>query len=293
MHHLTSAMTRNKINRNPKLNRDQLIDIQKQHLAQAKLLINHMAEAEKKIQKLEEEKEEMKELLEVAKKKIRELEEVAQKKNSDNRQTLLVADSHRKTINLKKIEEELGGKLVVVPAYNSGEWPGAKIPHKSQKIVVPLMTKKTPYTDLILQLSCNDITNIEKIQDVKLKFYLAEKSTKNTVAVAVAALKENKKLQNVLILPRSPRVDSEELKDLSEHANTVLIEAVSNSGYKEQIKLGSMSTMLTNTQEQIHEVFGSRFSPRSDGLHMRGHRGEEMYTRAILDSIRSNCLNFV
>ena len=286
-------MTRNKINRNPKLNRDQLIDIQKQHLAQAKLLINHMAEAEKKIQKLEEEKEEMKELLEVAKKKIRELEEVAQKKNSDNRQTLLVADSHRKTINLKKIEEELGGKLVVVPAYNSGEWPGAKIPHKSQKIVVPLMTKKTPYTDLILQLSCNDITNIEKIQDVKLKFYLAEKSTKNTVAVAVAALKENKKLQNVLILPRSPRVDSEELKDLSEHANTVLIEAVSNSGYKEQIKLGSMSTMLTNTQEQIHEVFGSRFSPRSDGLHMRGHRGEEMYTRAILDSIRSNCLNFV
>ena len=90
------------INRNPKLTREQLIDIQKQHIIQPKLPMNHIAETEKKIQELEEE---MKELLVEAEKKIKELEEVAKKKNSDNRPTLLVADSHRKIMNLKKIDE--------------------------------------------------------------------------------------------------------------------------------------------------------------------------------------------
>ena len=47
--------------------------------------------------------------------------------------------------------------------------------------------------------------------------------------IVVAALRENKKLQNVLILPRSPRVDSEELKLLSDHGNTAVVKAVAKS----------------------------------------------------------------
>ena len=313
-----NKMTRNRTNRNPKLNREQLIEINKQHIIQAGLLLDHMVAAQKKIEDLEEENEKLKEKLkeleeeakkeskkleEEAKKKFKELEEEAKKKSKEleeeakmakkNRQTLLVADSHRKTMNFREIEEELGGKLFVTPAYNSAEWPRSKFPTKSQKVVVPLMLKDAPYTDLILQLSCNDISNVDHIFDEKLKLHLAEKSSQNTVNIAVAALRENKKLQNVLILPRSPRVDSEELKLLSDHGNTAAVEAVEKSGYQQQIKLGSMSTILAKTQDQMHQVFGSRFSPRYDGLHMRGHRGQQIYTRAILESIRSNGLNFV
>lgn len=296
------TMTRNRTNKNPKLTRDQLIDIQKQHIIHADLLLKHMDAAEEKIKNLEEENEKLKEkckkLEEEAKTKSKELEEKAKKSLKEmegakkkNRKTLVVADSHRKTMNLGEIEEELGGELFVAPAYNSGEWPRSKFPTKSQKIVVPLMMKEAPYTDLILQLSCNDISNVDHIFDDKLKLHLAEKSSKNTVNIAVAALRENRKLQNVLIIPRTPRVDSEELKLLSDHANTAVIEAIGKSGYEQQIKLGSMSTILTNTQDQIHQVFGSRYSPRYDGLHMRGYRGQELYTRAICDSIRSNGLN--
>ena len=304
------TMTRNRTNRNPKLNREQLIDIQKQHITHADLLLKHMVAAQKKINDLEEEnqklKEKCKKLEEEAKKKSKELEEKAKKRFKEveeeakkskeleedakkkNRKTLIVADSHRNTMNLWKIEEELGGKLFVAAGYNSAEWPRSKFPQKSQKVVVPLMLKEAPYTDLILQLSCNDISNVDHIFDAKLKLYLAEKSSKNTVNIAVAALRGNRKLQNVLIIPRSPRVDSEELKLLSDHANTAVIEAIAKSGCQQQIKLGSMNTILTNTQDQIHQVFGSRYSPRYDGLHMRGHRGQELYTRAICDSIRSN-----
>ena len=79
---------RNKINQNPKLTREQLIDIQKQHITQAKLLINHMAEVKKKIQELEEEK---KELLVKTEKKIKKLEEVAKKNQIIGRLCLLLA----------------------------------------------------------------------------------------------------------------------------------------------------------------------------------------------------------
>ena len=72
-------MTRNRTNRNPKLTREQLIDINKQHIIQASLLLDHMVAAQKKIEDLEEEneklKEKLKELEEEAKKKSKKLEE--------------------------------------------------------------------------------------------------------------------------------------------------------------------------------------------------------------------------
>ena len=98
---------------------------------------------------------------------------------------MLVAGSHKRTMNLEKFNKKLGEKLVVVPAYNSREWPRARFPRESQEIIVP-QTKETAYTDLIVQLSCNEITNIQHIQDAKLRFHLAEKSTFNTVAVAAS-----------------------------------------------------------------------------------------------------------
>ena len=319
-----------------------MIEINKHHIIQGNLLLNHMFAAQENIKALEEEnlklkememeatnklkemeekaKKKLKEMEEMAKKKMKEMEEKAKKNLNElleakkkleeaekevkmskdlkvvhekNRLTLLLADSHRKTMNFRQIEEELGGELVVVPAYNSGEWPRAKFPTKSQKVVAPLMLKERPYTDLILQLSCNDISNVDHILDAKLKLHMAEKSCQNTVNIAIAALKENVQLQNVLILPLTPRVDSEDLKLLSDHANAAVIEAVAKSEFRQKIKLGSMRTMLTKTQDQIHQVFGSRFSPRYDGLHCRGNRGQELYTRAIIDSIRSNGLNLV
>ena len=74
---------------------------------------------------------------------------------------------------------------------------------------------------------------------------MAEKSTKNSVQVAVSALQQNPTLKQVLILPRSPRKDSEHLSDLSKHANTVLTQEVASSGFKDKIKIGSMDSIKT------------------------------------------------
>ena len=81
---------------------------------------------------------------------------------------------------------------------------------------------KEPFTDLIIQLSANDISNLQFLDDQDLKLKMAAKSTRNSVDVVEAAFLQNINLRNVLILPRSPRRDSTLLNQLSEYANSIL-----------------------------------------------------------------------
>ena len=83
-------------------------------------------------------------------------------------------------------------------------------------------TMKEPFTDLIIQLSANDISNLQFLDDQDLKLKMAAKSTRNSVNVVKAAFLRNRNLRNVLILPRSPRRDSTLLNQLSEYANSIL-----------------------------------------------------------------------
>ena len=81
---------------------------------------------------------------------------------------------------------------------------------------------KEPFTDLIIQLSANDISNLQFLDDQDLKLKMAAKSTRNSVNVVKAAFLQNRNLRNVLILPRSPRRYSTLLNQLSEYANRLL-----------------------------------------------------------------------
>ena len=48
----------------------------------------------------------------------------------ESRLSLFLTDFHGKIIDFKKIEEELGGKLVRGKAYKSATWPFSKFPEK-------------------------------------------------------------------------------------------------------------------------------------------------------------------
>ena len=63
---------------------------------------------------------------------------------------------------------------------------------------------KEPFTDLIIQLSANDISNLQFLDDQDLKLKMAAKSTRNSVNVVKAAFLQNRNLRNMLMLPCSP-----------------------------------------------------------------------------------------
>ena len=98
-----------------------------------------------------------------------------------------------------------------------------KVPEKNLKRVLEDKMKE-PFTDLIIQLSANDISNLQFLDDQDLKLKMAAKSTRNSVDVVKAAFLQNRNLRNVLILPRSPRRNSTLLNQLSEYANSKKIE---------------------------------------------------------------------
>ena len=52
-------MTRNKVNKNRKMTREEMMEVSVQHMVHARLLWNHLVAAEEKIKRLEKEKEEL------------------------------------------------------------------------------------------------------------------------------------------------------------------------------------------------------------------------------------------
>ena len=218
-------------------------------------------------------------------------EEKEYKYEGTDRQTLLLMDSHVKIIKAKLIEEEIGGRLFTGQfncsnrVYNSGPCPNALKPGQNLQAQLPKLLKKRPYTHLIVQSSCNDITNQMGIADIDLLFQMAKKSLETTVNCAVSAFTICPTLRSVLILPRSPRADNVVASDVSEYGNDSLVPAIFQTGHS-NIKLGSMKSIPVKTAEEIKDLFGS-----GDFIHMRGEKGRDLYTMAIISSIRSNGLS--
>ena len=144
---------------------------------------------------------------------------------------------------------------------------------------------KEPFTDLIIQLSANDISNLQFLDDQDLKLKMAAKSTRNSVNVVKAAFLQNRNLSN--ILPCSPRQDSTLLNQLSEYANSILKIEVEKSGLEDKIKIGSLSTIQLETERHIDEIFGSRSSVGVDHQYMREPKGGQNIPK-LVQSLRND-----
>ena len=78
------------------------MEVSVQHMVHARLLWNHLVAAEEKIKRLEKEKEELQIVNASANKKIAELQGQNSKVKQERR-TLFVADSHRKSVDFKSV----------------------------------------------------------------------------------------------------------------------------------------------------------------------------------------------
>ena len=128
-------------------------------------------------------------------------------KRRANRRTVIIADSHRKALDFDRLADFLGD-LKVETAYTSRECSKARFPGRSQEKVIPQVMQNYPdTTNMIVQLCCNDLSNMRDLSDVKLMFKMAKDSTINTVEICEKAVLENKNL-SILIIPRTPGLSS-------------------------------------------------------------------------------------
>ena len=156
----------------------------------------------------------------------------------------------------------------------------ARFPAQNLKTVLPKLINERPYQKLILQALCNDVSNAKHIQDVKELFEVGKLSSQNVVEAAKEALKMSFSLKEIIIIPRSPRIDDDKLAAVSDYANDCLFPLVAETADK-RIKLGSVNSVPFKSEADKTDLFGLN----GDGIHMRGRKGTEYYTDAIIDSI--------
>ena len=121
-------------------------------------------------------------------------------------------------------------------------------------------------TNMIVQLCCNDLSNMRDLSDVKLMFKMAKDSTINTVEICEKAVLENKNL-SILIIPRTPRADSVLLSRLTQYANDLVFQVIAEKSLQDVIKVASLESLKTTSSREITNLFGSPFDMKVDYLH--------------------------
>ena len=211
---------------------------------------------------------------------------------SKSSSTLLVGDSHISSIDLREVEKCLGRRAqLFMPgatrpredrAYcSTPDWTGARYPENSLQQMVPELLGERNYTNLIVLAPTNDISNLQDVNSKQEQERLAVQSARNTVNVALEALKS---VEKVLIMEQPARVDK--MSELSEFSKKKLREFVASCPKAGSIKIGSSRTDIVASKEKRAEVFGKPAERKFDGIHMRGVGGKKFLTETIKEALQ-------
>ena len=106
----------------------------------------------------------------------------------------------------------------------------------------------------------------------------------DTVAIVEKALEDNETLEKVIVVELPPRADSKKLAELTKHSNSTLKGRVDKSKFKNQITIATLKALYNHPDK---DIFGSSTATWSDGIHLRGRLGSELYTESILTALRT------
>ena len=209
--------------------------------------------------------------------------------------TLLIGDSHVRTVQARRLENKLAGGRLTVPAAQSPregsaytttrQWPGAFYPDSNLAERLPALLAKQPCKSIIVLTPSNNIKNLEKLDSYE-QSELAIQTALDTVASVEKALAESPGLEKAVIVELPPRADSWRLAELTEFSNFALRGAVEKSALSSKITLASLDSLYNHSNEKI---FGRRNSRnyKYDGVHLRGKLGAKLYTESILTAVRA------
>ena len=209
--------------------------------------------------------------------------------------TLLIGDSHVRTVQARRLEGKLSGGRLTVPAAQSPregsaytttrQWPGAHFPDSNLAEQLPALLAKQPVKSVIVLTPSNNITNTEKL-DSHEQSELAIQTALDTVATVEKALARSTGLEKAVIVELPPRADSWRLAELTEFSNFALRGAVEKSALSHKITLATLDTLYNHSNEKI---FGHRNSRnyKYDGVHLRGKLGAKLYTESIMSAVRA------
>ena len=209
--------------------------------------------------------------------------------------TLLIGDSHVRTVQARRLEGKLSGGRLTVPAAQSPregsaytttrQWPGAYFPDSNLAERLPALLAKQPSKSVIVLTPSNNIKNLEKL-DSHEQSELAVQTALDTVSTVEKALAQSPGLEKAVIVELPPRADSWRLAELTEFSNFALRGAVEKSALSSRITIATLDTLYEHSDAKI---FGHKNSNKYkyDGIHLRGKLGSKLYTECIMSAVRT------
>ena len=217
---------------------------------------------------------------------------------SSHSKTLFVGDSISSVVDLEALKEATETEIEYVRAYsavfdevsNEAKKP-ARFPHKNYTDVISGALKKDAFENLIVQCGSVDITNLQTKNGAEEHFDFFHEQTvmsaKNLFLACEDALKNNPRIEKVVIMkqiPRYDKVDNDPLsikQALSQIYNTTMTDLWLNSAQKKKIFVGNHELECSGgiRDSRYKNVLTGAF----DGVHLFGSSGGKFYTKSSLN----------
>ena len=216
------------------------------------------------------------------------------------RNILIAGDSITNALDRRQLERETGCKVDLVKMYTAKKTDLEKCKGKSFEETLPPELEKRNYDVVIIQGGSKEITELDNENDLGEKLSIGEEkiaaSSTALFNIAEDITKKNPQLK-VIINKRIPRVeppeadpDAEKAK-LSEYGNSILDDLWRHRGCPTNIKVQDLNI---STQGRLRNLrYGAPSSKGwdgriSDGIHLRGKDGINLYTDKISETIKEN-----
>ena len=207
---------------------------------------------------------------------------------------LVVGDSITHNSNFRLLEEATNTVVHTAKAYAADFDVNSRFPNKNFKYVARNSAKKRKFNMVLMQSPSVDLTNLNtadnSIEAVESYKKVIEKATSTMFQTANTMIEENQSIEKVIILDRTPRIDTKTTDPfglkakLAEYGNKLNQVELENTTNKAKIMIGKHNFSCNE------ETFGNENDRKFDGIHMHGPRGSEGYTRSLI-SILSDNLN--
>jgi hypothetical protein len=190
--------------------------------------------------------------------------------------------------------------MKTIKAYSSKRDSNARWPNKNITDVTPAALINTheedDFSHLLLAAPTVDISNLDKTKltsndNIEVYKQKVVVSCQNLLTVAQNALSKHPQLKKVVIMEHAPRYDVSDVDPtgikpkLAKYANSSLAQMWHDSAMKDRIVIGKHS--LDCGGDQIAARYRDDWSGRYDGVHMYGRNGKNVYTRSVLQIIKS------
>ena len=202
---------------------------------------------------------------------------------------LFVGDSILHKANFRVLEKATNKTIYTAKAYAADFDTKTRKPNQNFKYVARNTARKRAFEYAVLQSPSVHITNLDTSdqseEGINKMKEVARESSETMIKVAEDLIRANKSIKKVILLDCIPRLDHQLKSNIAVFSNNLNRECIAKSSVGNKMIAGA------HTIAENEPNYG-KFDSKADGIHMHGVKGNEMFTKSILNILSKQMSTF-